>query len=31
MGRNFMVYDKLTKTLMFEGQYYQVDLGNLVH
>ncbi|NMA01535.1 MAG: hypothetical protein GX923_03085 [Clostridia bacterium] len=31
MGRNFMVYDKLTKTLMFEGKYYQVDLGNLVH
>ena len=30
MGCNFMVYDK-HQDLMFEGKYYQVDLGNLVH
>lgn len=30
MGRNFMVYDNLTKTLMYEGKYYQVDLSELI-
>ncbi|KUO76481.1 MAG: hypothetical protein APF81_06535 [Desulfosporosinus sp. BRH_c37] len=29
-GRNFMVYDKRTRTLMFEGMYYQVDLDDIV-
>ncbi|EGW38687.1 hypothetical protein [Desulfosporosinus sp. OT] len=29
-GQNFMVYDKRTRTLMFEGAYYQVDLDDIV-
>lgn len=28
-SRNFMVYDGLTRTLMFEGNFYSVDLENL--
>ncbi|EHQ91666.1 hypothetical protein [Desulfosporosinus youngiae] len=30
IGQNFMVYDKRTRTLMFEGAYYQVDLDDIV-
>ncbi|AET68243.1 hypothetical protein Desor_2699 [Desulfosporosinus orientis DSM 765] len=30
MGQNFMVYDKRTRTLMFECAYYQVDLDDIV-
>lgn len=29
-GQNFMVYDKRTRTLMFEGKYYQVDLDDIM-
>lgn len=28
-GSNFMVYDKINKTLMFEGKYYQVNLNDI--
>ncbi|WP_242652558.1 hypothetical protein [Desulfofarcimen acetoxidans] len=30
VGQNFMVYDKLTHTLLFEDKYYQVDLDDIV-
>lgn len=30
VGQNFMVYDKLNSTLLFEDKYYQVDLGDIV-
>lgn len=30
IGQNFMVYDKRTRTLMFEDAYYQVDLDDIV-
>ncbi|NLW24368.1 MAG: hypothetical protein GXY91_03850 [Clostridia bacterium] len=29
-GRNFMVYDNLTQTLMFENKYYHVDLSDII-
>jgi len=29
-GQNFMVYDRLTKTLMFEDKYYQADLTQII-
>ncbi|KJS19186.1 MAG: hypothetical protein VR72_19390 [Clostridiaceae bacterium BRH_c20a] len=30
VGQNFMAYDQLTHTLMFEGKYYKVDLTKIV-